>query len=73
MKELNQKEMEQVAGAGVSAKEIAEGIVGIGEKIGEGIIGALEKFGVISEETGEHIKGAMKKGAEFVDSIIDVI
>ncbi|PHM55281.1 hypothetical protein [Xenorhabdus sp. KK7.4] len=69
MKELNQKEMEQVAGAGW--KEFAEGLVGVFEKVGESIVDGLEEAGILSKETGDNIKGTMKKGAEFVDSVID--
>ncbi|MCC8365346.1 hypothetical protein J8V57_03475 [Xenorhabdus sp. PB61.4] len=69
MKELNQKEMEQVAGAGW--KEFAKGLLGVFEKVGESIVDGLEEAGIVSKEKGEHIKGTMKKGEAFADSVID--
>ncbi|WP_340610332.1 hypothetical protein [Xenorhabdus bharatensis] len=71
MKELNQKEMEQVAGAGW--KELVEGVVHLFEQIGEGVVGILEDAGVVSKETGEHIKGSLEKGEKAIDGFIDSI
>ncbi|WP_426577172.1 hypothetical protein ACP179_02625 [Xenorhabdus stockiae] len=71
MKELNQKEMEQVSGAGL--KELLEGIVHVAEQIGEGIVTILEETGVVSKETGETIKKGMGAGEKILDGFFETI
>ncbi|PHM33535.1 hypothetical protein [Xenorhabdus innexi] len=69
MKELNQQEMELVAGAGW--KEGVKVGVDVIEKAGEIVVDILEGFGIISHKTGQAIKGGLKYGEDAVDKVID--
>ncbi|MBC8954553.1 hypothetical protein [Xenorhabdus sp. PB62.4] len=70
MKELNQVELEQVAGAGFWG-DLLKGVVHAAEVIIDSAAESLQKSGVISEGVCKNIENLTHSGATAADNAID--